>query len=164
MSRLAIIIIVILGLLLAAALTCVGAGWYFVAHVAKPPENVAYTVVTPEAVAVGETFTIDVVVSNNDTKPRTLVAVDLYRPLIEGVSVLDASPPWKSESDDGMFMLSLSYEIVLQPGETRTIVLNCEGTRAGTWEGDIDVCIDSQFAILSSDVSLLVSQREQGSP
>jgi len=161
-SRLAIVIIVILGLLLAAALSCVGAGWYFVTVTASPPEKIAYALVVPGEVSLGEKFQIDVVVTNHDSRPRTLVGVDVYPPFTEGVAVRAASPPW--ESEDSTLMLSLLYELSLQPGETRTITLACEGLQPGTWEGDIDVCIDSQFSILSRSGRVVVRDAAPTSP
>ena len=114
-STKAIIITAVLTFLVTSVLWIgIGAVGYY--SMMQSPPGFEVTLVHPEEVTVGETFTIEVAISNPTAERLSLDSVDLYDELLDGFEIVSIDP--KPNSKDHLFgYRSYYFEKKLQPSD-----------------------------------------------
>ncbi len=156
---------VVIGVLVTAivlGLTCVGGAVAFVFWVdAQTPEGITLQFDYPDDVVVGDEFDTTITIVNLQDQPRTLVDLDFYSPILDGVSILAMNPNPSSDVDgsDGLFgSRTLSYNKVIPAEGELVIVITMTAQEAGQFTGDVDVSIDKLLAIYSTTQTIVIDE------
>lgn len=154
----------IVGILFAGmALLCGGILTFF-AYVFQAasagPQDVEISVDVPERVVVDEEFPIVISLRNTRSTSQRLAGLDLFDSYTQGIEVLASDPPWNRE--DSIFdFTSYYYSLTLPPGQAIRLSLKCRGKKPGYFSGDLDVCINNDYACDSFSARTLVLTTEQ---
>lgn len=138
-------VLIILAVVGALALTCIGAmvvgGIWFAGQVG-PPEGITTTITMPDSVYVGDSFDIVVTVTNQLDHARTIMDLDIYEPLLDGTSVASVEPEY-TNLDTGLGSATYTMDLTLEAGSSVDITLKAVAVTPGVYTGDIDVSVDS---------------------
>jgi hypothetical protein len=106
---------------------------------------------------VGERFEIRAIATNTAQRPQKLVSLDIADEYLQGIAVEKSDPPFKEAFhvpiDNTM---SYVFELPMGPGEQREVVFQAYAAHAGDHAGDVDFCINSEFAFISYPVRTIV--------
>ncbi len=119
--------------------------WFW--HVGQDPEGVTASVEGPDAVAVGEEFTLTVVVENQRTTDSLQLSdIDIADEYIEGFLILGTEPETKSRMHIPLDnSISFSFDTTIAPRESMRFDFHLRSTTAGMFRGDVDVCEGQRF-------------------
>jgi hypothetical protein len=133
-----------------AALVClagVAAVVLFFAYVVQDAKGVGVSVNGPTDVVVGETFELNVTVTNE--RPRKVFAlsdVDIAEDYLAGFTVSIIDPRPKSNKhvpiDNSR---SFTFGVKIPPGASRTFTFTLRAEKPGLYRGDVDVCEGARF-------------------
>lgn len=107
---------------------------------ARGPQDVVITAELPGEINLGEGIILSVSVKNTSAKAQRIDSLDISQRFVEGLAVDSSEPPWTlafTVLDDE----SYQFGIDIPPGEERTIRFQGKPPRAGTFSGEVDVCI-----------------------
>lgn len=154
--KIAVIVIIVLFLLV----TCLGAGALaligFGLWVSQGAEGAIVRAVVPADAVVGEAITLQVVVTNELDRQRTIGNIDIADAFLEGFNVLSVEPPAKSQS---RIMGYTSYSIVttVPPQGETTVTFTLEPAAPGSFVGDIDIYVDSDIQFETRTIQTVVT-------
>lgn len=162
-----IVLAVAIGAFLGVVVVCGGLGVALLAMLRGPlaglenagqVTDIAYDLVGPKQIALGEPATFTVQVTNtSDIVHRTLYSVDLYTDLVvQGPLEADPVAPSMHIEHDGEWA-KLKYGMPLPPGATETITVRLNPTRPGEYWVNIDVCIDDSYGFIERFHDLTVT-------
>lgn len=124
---------------------------------ALTPENVDITIDAPDSVKVGETFTIKVTVTDRSGQARRIHDLDIEQGLIEGASITSIAPrPATTTSIFGY--ASHTMNLAVPANGFTTVTFTLTATAPGTYSGDIDTYIDSDFAYLTNTMQIDITE------
>lgn len=98
------------------------------------------SVSTPQTVRVGETFIINVNITNADIETLTISEVRVPKLLLEG-AILTGTLPLSSATYDYAGQVGYAIPLVINPTQTSTISLFFTALRQGDYGGDIGVLV-----------------------
>jgi hypothetical protein len=110
------------------------------ARFVRGPQDVVITADLPGEVAQGSELTLSITVKNTAAKAQLIDSVDVSKRFVEELAIRSSEPEWRfafSVFDDK----SYQYEIEVPPGEEKTIRFHGQPASAGTFAGEVDVCI-----------------------
>lgn len=123
-----------LPLLLPLALACGGA--------LQGTDDFSAIVQAPAMARKGEPFEVVVTVNNSAAEPQVLESIDIDDAWLAGITLTGSSPPYGGAMhvpiDDTW---SYSYQETIPAGGSLTVRLQATGVQAGTWRGEVDVCV-----------------------
>lgn len=111
----------------------------------------------PSSVSNGETFEIAVTVYNTASATQKLHSLDIADEYLEGLDVVGSDPGY-----DDLFHVPIdnteSYEYMdeIPAGGSVVVKLTMLATDAGTWSGDIDVCVNGDARFIAYPVTTTV--------
>jgi hypothetical protein len=141
----------------AIALGCVGVGllgfvglvavFGFLYHVSQDPEGIAISVDAPLDVAVGDTFSLVVTVTNErEGENVTLSDIDIADEYLAGFVVLTVDPAEESSMhiplDNSM---SYTFNTEVPAGGSKAFTFNLRAQEAGVFRGQIDATEGMRF-------------------
>jgi hypothetical protein len=120
------------------ALACGGGG-----GISSSVDDFSATVSMPGQVSSGETFEITITVYNSAPQTQTLYSLDLADEFMAGTDVVGSDPPYSSTMHVPIDNTeSYEYMTPIPSGGSTTVTLTMLATTPGTWEGEVDVCVD----------------------
>ncbi|KAA3648251.1 MAG: hypothetical protein DWQ07_04440 [Chloroflexi bacterium] len=143
-----ILIIVIVGVVIAAACLCVSLLGFggLVSYGLQEPENLDISVDVPVTAQIDEEVTLTVSVYNSGNESQTLDSIDWPRSYLDGIVIRNVSPGAIDETDFDLFGLefvSYAFNRLISPGETIEVDFTAVPVKAGDFSGELDVCINS---------------------
>lgn len=119
----------------------------FFNHVSKDVEQVAVVVNGPSDVVVGQTFDLEVVVTNQrPNKVLKLSDIDIAEVYLAGFTVSSINPPAKSNMhvpiDNSR---SFTFDVPIAAGASEKFIFTLRAEKAGIYRGDLDVCEGMRF-------------------
>ncbi len=96
----------------------------------------------PDAVRVGQTFTVRVTLHNTASGTTPLQDLGFDDSLLAGVTVLGSEPPIQRRDHLPTGVSTFWYYIDIPAGETMTITLQMQALTVGTYTGDLTVFSD----------------------
>jgi|GEM_PF-3530845 len=148
--------------LVVLGITCVGGivglGLWMVNNV---PEGIVLDFDYPDNVAVGDEFEITMTIENLLDKPRSLVDVDFYSSVLDGVSIESTSPI--PVADSGGYVLgsrTLSFNQTIPAEGEIVIIFTMTALEAGYFTGDVDLSIDALLSIYSTTQTIVIEEPE----
>ena len=127
------------------AVVAASGGLLFFADDAGADYPVEVAVAAPARARVGERFTIEIAIDNPTLEAHQLDSIDIDLSYLEGVEIMGSSPPYHET-----FLLTpllpqrtFSFDTTIPAGETMVIELQAMPRPAGSYSGNIDVCIKS---------------------
>lgn len=119
----------------------------FLAYAIQDPEGVGLRVEGPDEVAVGETFDLRVIVTNE--RPSDSVAlsdIDIADEYLAGFTISTVTPDAESSMhvpiDNSQ---SYTFNVSIPPGESREFVFSLRAEQEGIYRGDVDACEGARF-------------------
>ena len=124
---------------IALALACGGGS----SSIGSGVDDFHATVDMPGQVSNGETFDLVVTVFNTAPQEQTLYSLDLADEFMAGTDVVGSDPPYLSTMHVPIDNTE-SYEYMkpIPSGGSTTVTLTMLATDAGSWAGEVDVCVD----------------------
>jgi len=146
--------------IVALGVTCVGGTLAFGFWVAaQVPEGITLQLDYPDNVVVGDKFDVTITIQNLLDQPRTLVDLDFYNPILDGVSIVSASPKPSADDEDSVFgMRTMSYNSPIPAEGQLVIILTMTAEEAGHFSGDVDVSIDKLLSIYSTTQTIVIEE------
>lgn len=124
---------------------------------ALTPENVDIAIDAPDSVKVGETFTIKVTVTDRSGQARRIHDLDLQETLLQGASITGITP--KPATTTSIFgYASHTMNLSVPASGSATVTFSLSATAPGSFSGDIDTYIDSDFAYLTNTISIDITE------
>lgn len=124
---------------------------------ALTPENVDISVDAPDSVKVGETFTIKVTVTDRSGQARRIHDLDLQETLLQGASITGITP--KPATTTSIFgYASHTMNLSVPASGSATVTFSLSATAPGSYSGDIDTYIDSDFAFLTNTIQIDITE------
>jgi hypothetical protein len=124
---------------------------------ALTPESVDISVDAPNSVRVGETFTIKVTVTDRSGQARRIRDLDIEQDLLQGASITGITPkPATTTSIFGYASHTMNLSVPASGSTTVTFTLTA--TAPGSYSGDIDTYIDSDFAFLTNTIQIDITE------
>src|SRR5512142_1760320 len=124
------------------------------------PKDVKVSVEAPLSVKRGESFLVKASVTNSATKAQKLVSLDVGDAWLAGVAIESTDPPFAEAShipiDNTM---SYTYGLMVNPGETRTVLIRARAVKEGDHGSGIDFCINSETSFVSYPIRTVVEAR-----
>ena len=153
MNKTVVAVVVILGI---STLCCGGLGLGLM-FMAQEPEDIEVMVDTPLNVVQGESFVIGVRVTNTADHEQTLYSLDIADAYLDGIAITGSDPPY-STSDHIPIDNTWSYTYMLDiaPMQTVQVQLAAQALSPGDYNGEMDVCINSEVQFLSYQVRTYV--------
>ena len=114
----------------------------FVMHAAKDVEGVAVSAASTADISVGQTFELEVTVTNERPKKILMLDdIDVAQAYLDGFTVVSVDPKPKS-SQHVPIENSRSYHfgIRIPPQTAQTFKFKLHAEKAGTFRGDVDAC------------------------
>lgn len=135
-------------------LICIGgvfvsgfAGLYWLGS--QTAEEVTVQVNVPASAQVGKPFEFSIAVTNISAETVELTSIDFSMNFLRGI-IVDRSIPSYTETDQydglgGETYLTYYFNQSIAPGETLLILFSGTAVSPGSFSGDVDVCINSDF-------------------
>jgi len=116
----------------------------------QTPDNADILVNIPSEVNSGESFQIEVVVTNTSRTTIVVSSIDISLNYLSGFLIEGTTPPYAETSQyssigGGETFQTYYFHRSLAPEESLTIVFNGRALAIGDYRGNVDVCIDSEF-------------------
>jgi len=129
---------------------------FLVAHMAQDVEGISVNVQGPTDVAMGETFGLKVVVTNERAgKSLEVSSIDIAEEYLAGFSVISMDPEPASSThipiDESR---SFAFNADIPAGESRTFLFNLRAEKAGLYRGDVDTCEGMRFISTMAQTSV----------
>ena len=122
-----------------------------------PPQNIRITIISPDEVNQGEAFTIEIRVANDAAETQTIESIDVYDTYLAGVLLNSSDPPWGSSSHIVEF-ITYDYDLAIPPGGEQVVKFEATAIQAGDFQGDFDVCVNSDTSFVTEVVRTIVEQ------
>lgn len=110
---------------------------------------------------VGDDFILAIDVTNYGTDTRNLDSIDMETTFLEGVAVNKAEPRFQG-FDHVVFMnedfSTYDFQRDLAANSTQTVKFYMTATKAGTYTGYVDVCIDSGVDCNRYEATIVVEE------
>jgi hypothetical protein len=133
--RLTLLLFVVAGAPLVSAQTVTGAP----SEQSSPPEGVFVWVTAPEVISQGDAFVLTIKIENAQiSKPFAFSDVDVSGEYMDGFEIVELSPQ-PGDTYMGGGDLSMTFDGVLEPGETYDVRIRMRAKAAGIYIGDVDV-------------------------
>ncbi|HEX9676356.1 MAG TPA: hypothetical protein VGA07_10275 [Anaerolineales bacterium] len=120
------------------------------------PTGIQIGVIGPGTVTVGETFNLQVRVTNTSAEAQTLDSIDFGEEYLAGISILSADPSF-SDSFEYPGFYSYTFERSIPAGGELAVQFQAQAEQSGDFEGPLDICINSPVNCLNETVSTSVS-------
>ena len=151
-----------LGCVIVSLATCIIAlliGIIFFNWAFQEPDNARVHLQIPASVKQGETFGLVVLVESLEIRPLLLNGIEISPDYLAGIRIEESAPPFietteRPYSHDQAF----SYNLTLEPGEIVAIEFSAVGQEAGTFSGELDVCVDGMVRCLSYAIQTRVEE------
>jgi len=116
----------------------------FFVYFSREPENLSVDYSIPSLVKKGELFDFTLTLTNTGSEPITVASIDLDEAL--GGSILDGcivleTEPFMERDYSLKGIKSFTYNQTIQPGETKTLIFQLQGTTAGEFGGSVGVYV-----------------------
>ncbi len=151
------IIIVLVAVLGGMALTCVG-GVAALLYLSLnppggfgPPQNITVAVNAPSQAPARQPFQITVDVTNTATTTQNLNSIDIYDGWHDGFVISQTTPATTSKIRI-MDFTSYFFEKDIPPGQTLTVTFDVTPTTVGSYTGDWDICINTEYSFMTQTV------------
>lgn len=119
----------------------IGATGYWLVTRESPP--FAVEVGHPDVVVTGETFKLDVKVTNEGADDLKFAELDLYDTFLDGFEVIAVRP--KPRTKERVFgIVTYGFSRNLKPAESMAIEVELRAKETGLWTGGIDACTPTQ--------------------
>jgi hypothetical protein len=160
MNKTVVIILCVVGGLILLGLTCVGGliGFGVWAGTQPPPEGITLDMDIPDAIYAGDTFDLVLTIRNDKPNDRTLVDVDFWSPLLDGVSVTTVDP--QPNRVDETFLSTYSFNRTIPASGEIIITFSAQADAPGVYAGDLDVSVDSMMSVLSTQQVITIYNAE----
>lgn len=94
----------------------------------------------PARVRLGQQALLHLVIGNPHRHPVRLEDIDLARPYVDGLMVVNVTPAARAHRlHHWLGIVSLSYDEVLRPGELREWIIRLKAVRPGPFRGELAV-------------------------
>jgi len=148
--------------LIVLGITCVGGifslGLWMVNHV---PEGIVLDFEYPDDVVVGDEFDVTMTIENLLDERRTLVDVDFYNSILDGVSITSIIP--NPSVDDGAYVLgsrTISFNRTIPAEGEIVLVFTMIAEEAGYFTGDVNLSIDGVLSIHTTSQTIVIDESE----
>lgn len=175
MKKGAVLVAIGIGAFLGVVAVCggLGAGFLWLIHQQlerefadfsyEPVTGIDYVLHGPQAIELGEPLLFIVEVTNtSETDRRLLYSIDLYTELVDqGVVTFVPTPAsYDTEWDD---YAEAIFNLPLAPGATERIEVHFTPTLAGSYNVNIDVCIDNAHSFIERfhDLQIHPARRQE---
>ena len=131
--------------LLAVLILAAAVGW--VVYITSDVQGVSISVDGPLDVTVGQVFEITVSVKNERQRKVLEVSdIDIGDEYLVGFVIISTEPTARSTMHIPIDnTLSHTFDVRIDPGETKAFVFTLRAEKAGIFRGDIDVCEGARF-------------------
>lgn len=109
------------------------------------PLDISYHLRGPSEVAAGQRFTLEAVVENTGSSPRTLTGLENYSDLIVHAS----TPAYQNRQGS-----TYTYQLSIPPGGTQVVQLEVEAATPGPQTVNFDAYFDNDFTFIEGFHSL----------
>ena len=160
MSKTTVIILCVVGGILLLGLTCVGGvvGLGIWAGTQPPPEGITLDMDLPDAVYAGDSFDLVLTIRNDKPNDRSLMDVDFWSPLLDGVTVSSVDPK-PNRVDDNFWPTYIFNQTIPANGEL-VITFSALADAPGVYAGELDISVDSIMSILSTQQAITIYNAE----
>ena len=94
----------------------------------------------PARVRLGQETMLRLIVGNPHHRPVRLEDIDLARPYVDGLMVVNVTPAARDNRfHHWLGIVSLSYDEALQPGELREWIVRLKAVKPGPFQGEVAV-------------------------
>lgn len=151
--------ILVLSGCLALLLLCILGGIAFFLWVIDEPEDIWIDVSVPGEKMKGEEFAIEIQVENSADKEQLLHSIDIYDSYLEGIAIQRTEPKFIQSYHTPVIGMQ-TYELKRQipPQTSITVLVFAKGVRKGDFQGDLQVCINSETSCLSYPLRTIVEE------
>ena len=133
----------------------------FFSYAVQDVPGVAVTVHGPTDVVVGQTFDLNVTVTNE--RPRKVLAlsdIDIAEGYLAGFTVSTIEPKPKSSMHVPLDnSRSFTFGVRIPPATSRTFTFTLRAEKPGVYRGDVDVCEGVQFITGMAQTSVKEKER-----
>jgi hypothetical protein len=127
----------------------------------EAPENVEIELTAPESVPASEPFAVEIQITNVDANLQTLDSIDISTSYLENIRVESVSPPASDEFEIPLVQFyTYTFQEELGMFESMTVVFEMVGEEEGTFEGEVDVCINEGSACETFDLRTTIGVTE----
>lgn len=126
--------------------------------VTEPPEGITIDLVVPDEVRINEEIIIEISIQNTLPKSRVLKEVEIDATYLDGIFVHDSRPAFYDAWDDDNKQ-TYSFDIDIPPNGSETVELDATAIQAGTFTGQVEICIDSVLSCFEYPVLTRVRQQ-----
>ncbi len=114
----------------------------------------------PTTATLDEGYDITIEITNDAAEEQLITSLDIGETYLEGIIFEGSTPEYQESWDltDFLGIFSYDYYIDLGPGETQTIIFHFTPFLTGDYQGDLDVCINTEDACLYNTIRTVVSE------
>ncbi len=94
----------------------------------------------PPEVNTGDRFDLVLEVTNTGSDDESIESIDLYHSFLDGFTLSGASFTYQRDDNGDFETLWVDPAVTIPAGGTETVTITLEGSKTGTWSGDVDVC------------------------
>jgi len=135
------------GIAVLVCLAGIAAILLFLAYASQDVEGVGVSVNGPTDVLVGQTFELNVTVTNE--RPRRVLAlsdIDIAEDYLTGFTISTIEPRAKSSTHVSFDnSRSFTFEAKIPPGTSKSFLFTLRAEKPGLYRGDVDVCEGARF-------------------
>jgi hypothetical protein len=122
-------------------------------YLAGKPSSIEVSIPELQPVAANQSFTVEVTIENVSLDPVTINSIGLDTSLLDGITVLQIEPAYRSAKDKSYPLYGDWREYTLNKslpgGDKLTVILTLQANQPGTYSGDVMVWIKSRLLGMS---------------
>lgn len=122
--------------------------------------NIGVDINTPSTATLNEPYDITINITNKDDEIQTITSIDIDTNYVEGIIFEGSTPEYNQSWDltEEFNFYSYDYYIDIAPNDTENIVFHFLPVATGDYQGNIDVCINTEEACVFNTVRTIVSE------
>lgn len=129
----------------------------------QTPDNVTVQLDVPTEARIGDSFKFSINVNNMSTETVELVGVDFSMNFLDGIIIESTDPSYSNTEKyevlgGGETFITYYFRRSIAPGESLTLLFNAKAITEGDFNGNVDVCINSDFNCLPNVTRIVIGK------
>lgn len=122
------------------------------------PQNIEASVDAPERAIVNQPFVIKAKIHNTGHEEQKLLTIDFPDNFVQGIMIERTEPPFlQSRHNPGINTVSYKFNMRLQDGDERVIIIHATPLREGDYSGQVSFVVNADWSALSFPIQTVVT-------